>query len=170
MDAPWDADVAEPDGPVEGLGPALPLAGWHRRHRSPAREHVVKVRYDDWELAVVRQAAGAAGLRPCGYVASAALTMARQLLGNDPVLAGGGEPGGSGRPRLVSEGEDQLLMAELIQARLALRRYGVNLNQAAAVLNSGGPVPVWLELAVAGGDRAVARVDEAAAALARRLA
>ena len=130
----------------------------------------MKVRYDGSELAVVQQAAGVAGLRPCGYVATAALTMARQLLGNDPGLAGGGEPVGSGRPRVVGEGEDQVLLAELIQARLALRRYGVNLNQAALVLNSGGPMPVWLEQAVAGGDRAVARVDEAAAALARRLA
>ncbi len=64
--------------------------------------------------------------------------------------------------------EDQELLAELIQARLALRRFGVNLNQAVAAINSGAPVPVWLEQAVAGGDRAVARVDEAAAAVARR--
>ncbi len=38
------------------------------------------------------------------------------------------------------------------------------------MLNSGGKVPVWLQQAVAGGDRAVARIDQAAAALARRLA
>jgi hypothetical protein len=46
----------------------------------------------------------------------------------------------------------------------------VNVNQAAAVLNRGGDAPVWLQQAVAGGDRAVARVDDAAAAVARRLA
>ena len=58
---------------------------------------------------------------------------------------------------------------ELIQARLALRRYGVNVNQAVASLNSGGQAPVWLEQVGAGSDRAVARVDEATAALTRRL-
>ena len=84
-----------------------------------------------------------------------------------------GEGGGAGGPRVrrvsLSSPEDRELLAELIQARLALRRYGTNVNQAAAVLNGGGQVPVWLEQAVAGGDRAVARVDRAAAAVARRL-
>ena len=68
-----------------------------------------------------------------------------------------------------SAGGDRELLAELIQARLALRRYGVNVNQVAAVLNSGGHAPVWLEQAVAGSNRAVARVDEATLALIRRL-
>ena len=163
-----DVGVAEPDGP-EGESAAA-LAGRHRRHRFPAREHTVKARYDGKELAVVQQAAGAAGMRAGGYVASAALMMAQQLLGQDPVGAGGVELAGAGRPAVVTEREDQVLLSELIQARLALRRYGVNLNQAALVLNSGGQVPVWLQQAVAGGDRAVARLDQAAAALARRLA
>ena len=61
------------------------------------------------------------------------------------------------------------MLEELVQARLALRRYGVNVNQAVAALNSGGQVPVWLEQAVAGSDRAVARVDAATAVLTRRL-
>mgnify|MGYP000389074695 CR=1 FL=1 len=47
--------------------------------------------------------------------------------------------------------QDRELLAELIQARLALRRYAVNLNvnQIAAALNSGGQAPVW----AAGRDR-----------------
>ena len=45
----------------------------------------VKVRYDDGELSAVRRAAAAAGLRPGGYVASAALAMARQLV--DPAVS-----------------------------------------------------------------------------------
>lgn len=163
-----DSGVAEADRP-EGESAAA-LAGRHRRHRFPAREHTVKARYDGQELALVQQAAGAAGMRAGGYVASAALRMAQQLLEHDPAEAGGVVPAGGGRPPVVTDREDQVLLAELIQARLALRRYGVNLNQAALVLNSGGPVPVWLQQAVAGGDRAVARVDQAAAALARRLA
>ena len=72
-------------------------------------------------------------------------------------------------PAALTPHQNRELLAELVQARLALRRYGVNDNQAAAVLNSGGAASVWLEQAVAGGDRAVARVDTAAAALARRL-
>ena len=76
-----------------------------------------------------------------------------------------------GRPVLVawSAGENRQLLEELIQARLALRRYGVNVNQAVAALNSVGQAPVWLEQAVAGSDRAVARVDEVTAALTRWL-
>ncbi len=130
----------------------------------------MKARYDSQELAVVQQAAGAAGMRPGGYVASAALRMAQQLLERDSTATDGVAPAGTGRPAVVTDREDQVMLAELIQARLALRRYGVNLNQAALVLNSGGQAPVWLQQAVAGGDRAVARVDQAAAALARRLA
>ena len=152
-----------------GPGEEVPL-GRHRRHCFPARAHVVKVRYDDGELSAVRRAAAAAGLRPGGYVASAALAMARQLL--DPAVSVTGGPPGHGAvvaSAALTPHQDRELLAELVQARLALRRYGVNVNQAAAVLNSGGAAPVWLEQAVAGGDRAVARVDTAAAALARRL-
>ena len=72
-------------------------------------------------------------------------------------------------PAALTPHQNRELLAELVQARLALRRYGVNGTEAAAVLNSGGAASVWLEQAVAGGDRAVARVDTAAAALARRL-
>ena len=61
------------------------------------------------------------------------------------------------------------LLAELVQARLALRRYAVNVNQIAAALNSSGAAPVWLDLAVAGADRAVARLDAVAQRPVRRL-
>jgi hypothetical protein len=66
--------------------------------------------------------------------------------------------------------QDRQLLAELIQARLALRRYAVNVNQIAAALNSGGTAPVWLDRAVAGANRAVAAVDAAAQSVFRRLA
>ncbi len=163
-----DSGVAELD---RSEGDPAALAGRHRRHRFPGREHAVKARYDSQELAVVQQAAGAAGMRMGGYVASAALRMAQQLLERDSTATAGIAPAGRGRPAAVTDREDQVILAELIQAPLALRRYGVNLNQAALVLNSGGQAPVWLlQQAVAGGDRAVARVDQAPAALARRLA
>lgn len=160
-----------PEGSASALevDQAAPL-GRHRRHRFPARGHVVKVLYSDDERETVERAAQAAGLRPSGYVAAAALRMAQAVV---PPPDGLGPAGASDAPQLTrvwTDREDREVLAELIQARLALRRYGVNVNQAAAVLNSGGDVPGWLERAIAGGDRAVARVDTAAAALARRLA
>ncbi len=83
-----------------------------------------------------------------------------------------GEPSSTGERRrhaMLTPHHDRELLAELIQARLALRRYGVNFNQVAAALNSGGSVPAWLDRAVAGADRAVARLDIATQALTRRL-
>ena len=53
--------------------------------------------------------------------------------------------------------------------RIGLRQYGVNLNQIAARLNSGETAPVWLPQVIAGGERVLARVDEAAMVLCRRL-
>lgn len=147
------------------------VLGRHRRHRSPARDHVVKVLYAPAERAAVEQAAGLAGLRPSSFVAWAAVAMAEQALGQPPGGSGGGPGGGPADPveQVRSVNGDRELLAELIQARLALRRFGVNVNQAVAALHSGASAPVWLEQAVAGGERAVARVDAAAAALARRL-
>jgi len=126
-------------------------SGGHRSHRFPARTNRIKVMYADDELAVVREAAHEVGLRVSGYVATAALAAAE---GNAP-------PGGRGK--------DRLFLAELIQLRIGLRQYGVNLNQIAARLNSGGTVPVWLPQVIAGGERVIAQVDEAAMVLARRL-
>ena len=147
---------------------AAVLLGRHRPHLFPARGHVVKVLYSEEERDAVERAAEVAGLRPSSYVAAAALRMAQGVLAaRDDVV----QDGATEVRQVVawSDRDDRELLAELIQARLALRRYGVNLNQAAAVLNSGGDAPMWLEQAIAGGDRAVARVDTAAAALARRL-
>lgn len=45
------------------------VLGRHRRHQSPARDHVVKVLYAPAERAAVEQAAGLAALRPSSYVA-----------------------------------------------------------------------------------------------------
>ena len=164
----------------------------HRQHVFPGRGLVVKARYTEDERAAVAQAAMLTGLRPAGFVAAAALLLARSLAeeeqddaqvpaGEDASPDGAGAarpptptptpPVLAGRPVLVawSAGQDRQLLEELIQARLALRRYGVNVNQAVAAFNSGGPAPLWLEQAVAGSNRAVARVDEATTALTRRL-
>ena len=72
------------------------------------------------------------------------------------------------RQTALTPHHDRELLAELVQARLALRRYAVNVNQIAA-LNSGGVAPVWLDRAVAGADRARPRLDAVAQRLVRRL-
>ncbi len=59
-------------------------------------------------------------------------------------------------------------MAELLQARLAVRRYAVNVNQGIAALHSGAGTPVWLQRAAAGSDRAVDRLDELTSLLLQR--
>lgn len=121
----------------------------HRRHRFPGRTESVRARYDTEELAAVAAAADRAGLTTSGYVAAAALAAAS---GSEP-------PDSSG---------DRELLGELLQARLAVRRYAVNVNQGIAALNSGAGAPVWLERAVAGCDRAVSRLDELTVRLLQR--
>lgn len=166
---PLPADSTTVASAVEADG--VPGAsGRHRHHRSPARPHALKVLYGDDEHDSIRRAAQIAGLRPSSYVAVAALAMAEQVVSAEPSTAG--EPAGNaGRRRgaTVTPHQDRELLAELIQARLALRRYAVNVNQVAAALNSGGTAPVWLEQAVAGANRAVAGIDAAAQKLFRRL-
>jgi hypothetical protein len=128
---------------------ALAGVARHRRHRFPARTESVRARYDRDEMAVVAQAAARAGLTPSGYVAAAAALAA---------ASGSTPPDASG---------DRELLGELLQARLAVRRYAVNVNQAIAALHSGAGVPVWLHRAVDGCDRAVARLDALTALLLR---
>jgi hypothetical protein len=121
----------------------------HRRHRFPGRTESVRARYDRDELAAVAAAAERAGLTTSGYVAAAALAAASS---SEPPDASG----------------DRELLGELLQARLAVRRYAVNVNQGIASLNSGAGAPVWLERAVAGCDRAVSRLDELTVRLLQR--
>lgn len=137
---------------------AVAPTGRHRLHSSPPRGHAMKVLYGDEEWFLVAEAALAAGLRPSSYVATVALTQARRTLQPDEL-----DDARGGRPA-----EDEELLAELVQARLALRRYGVNVNQAVAALHSTGRVPSWLEQAVAGAQRAVERIDETTALVTRR--
>ncbi len=121
-----------------------------RAHRFPGRRNALKVLYDDVEVASVRAAAQLAGLTPTGYVAAAGLTL-------------------SGAGVTPATSADRALLAELLQGRTALGRYGVNLNQAVAALNSGAGAPVWLLQAVSGCARASERMDRASVVLSRRL-
>ena len=55
----------------------------HRQHVVPGRGRVVKARYTEDERAAVAQAAMLTGLRPAGFVAAAALLLARSLAGEE---------------------------------------------------------------------------------------
>jgi hypothetical protein len=142
--------MGERDSPGE-QSPTPDAVGRHRLHRFPARRHAAKVLYGDDEFAVVRRPGVQAGLRLASYVAAAELASATLAIA----------PHGAR--------QDREAPAEVLHVRLAVHQYGVDLSQVAAVLNSGGHAPGWLERAVAGGDRALVRIDEAARLLARRL-
>ena len=150
MDLEDGEDVASAMDPADvGDADVLPRVVRHRRHRFPARDRVVKVRYDDDELAVLAAAADRAGLTVAGFLAGAGLSVA-----------------GQGPP--PSQAVDRELLAELVRLRLVIRRYAVNVNQAVAALHSTGVAPVWLSRAVAGADRAVANADAATRRVAGR--
>jgi len=73
--------------------------------------------------------------------------------------------GGSAGP---APSESREALGELMAARAAVRRFGVNVNQAVTALNATGEAPDWLGQAVEATARAVARVDGAAELLMRR--
>jgi len=135
--------------PAESPGGTAVVVCRHREHRFPGRKRPVQVRFAEEEYAAVVLAAGRAGLTPTGYVAAVALAAATGTVG----------PAGS---------ETREALAELVAARVQVRRFGGNVNQAVAALNATGEAPVWLGQAVELAARAVRRVDEAAELLMRR--
>ncbi len=142
--SPWSG--YPPDG---GEEPPAGVAR-HRRHHFPARDRVVKVRYDDREHAALAAAAERAGLTVTGFLAGAGLSVA-----------------GQGPP--PSQAADRELLVELLRLRLAIRRYAVNVNQAVVALHSTGDAPVWLARAVAGAHQAVLSADAATRRVTGRL-
>lgn len=143
--------VVEDTQVASGGAPGAPAR--YRVRRAPARPRAVKVLYGEDELSTVSRAAARAGLRPSSYVAAAALASAQ----------------GAAPP--TSHSQSRELLTELLLTRAAVRQYGTNLNQIAAAMNSGvTEPPVWLATAVAGAERATARIDEAASLLTRRMA
>jgi uncharacterized protein (DUF1778 family) len=127
------------------------LGARHRQHLRPGRPHLLRVSYSDDELDALRAAAERSGLTLTGYVAAAALAVAQGKAATAPTLAG------------------REVLGELILARAQVRRFGSLLNQVAARLNSGTEPPVWLDRAVALGERAMARLDDAAARISEQL-
>jgi uncharacterized protein (DUF1778 family) len=123
----------------------------HRKHLRPGRSHLLRVSYSDDEVGALCAAAERAGLTLTGYVAAAALAAAQ------------------GKAAAAPTPVAREVLGELILARAQVRRFGSLLNQVAARLNSGQEPRVWLDRAVALGERAVARVDGAAARISERL-
>ena len=121
--------------------------GRYRPHTHPARTKRLQLRYTKAEYTAVAQAAHNAGLTTTGYAADAALATALTL---EPPTA---EPW-------------RAVQIELIEARNQVRRIGTNINQAARALNATGEPPPWLQRALTIADRAVARLDDAATAIA----
>ncbi|MFJ8931551.1 plasmid mobilization relaxosome protein MobC [Streptomyces sp. NPDC102364] len=114
------------------------------------RDQVRSVRLSRDELDIVHRAAEEVGLKAAGFIADAAVAVARAQ-------------GGSKTWLLDQRGR----VEELMTASAQLARVGNNLNQVARVLNSGGHAE-YADDAVAQVLRAAARVEAAAIDLARR--
>lgn len=116
-----------------------------RRRERPEqpRSKSVRLTYNDAELAIVREAAGRAGMAVSSWIARTALDAACGVV-------------------LPMAAEARVALEELIQARGQLRRVGNNLNQIALVLNSRGNVPaVELDVVLRAVAQAVGQVDVA---------
>ncbi|MFJ9085840.1 plasmid mobilization protein [Streptomyces sp. NPDC102384] len=118
------------------------------RKRSPKpptrkRAYVCSVRLNDEEKTLLTAAASAARTSLPAFLARSGLAAAQDLDNTVAAIAG--------RRETVSE---------LFSARRNLQRVGVNLNQAAKILNSGD-WPDELEAVLAATARAVERVQEA---------
>lgn len=121
-----------------------------RLRQSVHRDQVRSVRLTRDELDIVHRAAAAVGLKAAGFIADAAVAVARAQGGPKTWL-------------LDQRGR----VEELMTASAQLARVGNNLNQVARVLNSGGHAE-YMDDAVARVLRAAARVEAAAIKLARR--
>lgn len=122
-----------------------------RQRRREVPRGQLNVRLSAEDRAVLDAAARAAGMTTGGYIAAAALAAARQQEG----------------PRSA---RGRVALAELAQARTQLRRYGVNVNQAVARLQSTGDVPIpQLVAAVEHADDAVRRLVAAAREVGRHV-
>lgn len=140
----------------ERTGGPRPRAGRVRRHEFPGRRLRINPSFSVAEHAEVIAAARRAGLTPTGFVAMAALAAARDAVG--PCA-----------PAAVEHEAWCVVQVELFDARTAVNRVGTNLNQAVAALHATGEPPMWLSTVVAMCARTLARLDEAIAAVHRRL-
>ncbi|MGW2331597.1 plasmid mobilization protein [Streptomyces sp. NPDC001700] len=118
--------------------------------QSQRRDRLRSIRLTADELADVQRAASTVGLRVAGFLADAAVAVARTQEGPQSWLM-----------------NQRALVEELMNASAQLARVGNNLNQVARSLNSGGEAPN-AEDAIALVLRAAARVEGAAVEIAKR--
>ncbi|WP_211259777.1 plasmid mobilization protein [Streptomyces violens] len=121
-----------------------------RLRQSQQRDRVRSVRLTADELADVQRAATTMGMRVAGFLADAAVAVARAQGGPHTWLM-----------------DQRAVVGELMRASAQLARVGNNLNQVAKALNSGGQAP-YAEDALARVLRAAARVEAVATEIAKR--
>ena len=138
-----DAQAAVTDGA------GVPVERRERRPNGSPRNRTILLRLGEEEYEAIVAAAARSGLTPTGWAAEAAVSLARNTAPPVPATR-------------------RAVLVELMQARIQLRRFGTNVNQAVAALNATGEAPVWLRQAVELCARVVDRIDAATAMLARR--
>jgi hypothetical protein len=124
-----------------------------RDRRTPRRSHRINPSFSPAEYADIVAAAHREGLTPTGFCARAALAVAR----------------GAPAPERARFEALAALQAELFDARTAVVRTGVNLNQAVAALNTTGSPPPWLVRATQHCERSLQGLDDVVDAIHRRL-
>jgi len=124
--------------------------GRDRRHTFPGRQRSILLRCTDEEYTDLIAAASRSGLTPSGYAAEAAVAATRE----------------SAPPEAEPWRE---ALAEVMEARTQVRRFGTNVNQAVRALNATGEPPEWLARAMVFTRSALEQLDQAATVLARRL-
>jgi uncharacterized protein (DUF1778 family) len=147
---PSPLPASDADAPAEQAD-----GGRWRPHASQGRVHRLTPRFSAEELEEVKQAAASIGMTATGFCADSALAAARGV----PLA-------------LATEQEREALarlLRELFAARTAVVRFGTNVNQAVAALNSTGQAPDSLDRAVVLCTRSVQALDEVTAEVARRL-
>ncbi|GAA0285904.1 MobC family plasmid mobilization relaxosome protein [Streptomyces polychromogenes] len=147
-----DPITATEGGPQRGeeQPPAVAPRTRPRLRQREQRDLVRSVRLTQHELDDVQRAAEAVGLKTAGFLADAAVAVARAQDGPKTWLL-----------------DQRGLVAELMSATAQLARAGNNLNQVARVLNSGGHAD-YTDEAVRRVLSAAIRVEDSATRLAKR--
>jgi hypothetical protein len=157
VDPPCEPEDSIPDGAgPAGLDCSEPLSGRCRRRRArEGQTERLSPRFTPSDRAEVEGAAASAGMSTSRFCAEAALAAARST------------------PMLLSAAVDREALArlqrQLFAARTEVARFGVNVNQAVAALNSTGVAPEWMGRAMLQVGYSLGQLDEVIAEVDRRL-
>jgi uncharacterized protein (DUF1778 family) len=144
-----------PDAP-ERLDLAVVVPGRsRRRRRRGVHSELLRFRVTPAERQELNEAAVSIGSSLSRFCAEAALSVAR------------------GMPQQLASAQDREALAQLqrqlFAARTEVGRFGTNVNQAVAALNTTGEAPVWMGRAMAMVGDSIRRLDEVIAEVDRRL-